>query len=457
MTATTDLLAAQAAFFASGQTLDLGFRREQLRRLGQAIKDHEARLLVAVQADLGKPAVEGYAAEIGPVLAEIRLASKRLGRWARPRRVRTPLFSWPGTSYLTYQPVGRVLIISPWNYPVQLALAPLVAALAAGNTVVLKPSEIAHHTEAALVELIEATFTPEQVAIVTGGPEVATDLLNHPWGHVLFTGSTRVGRLVAEAAGRTLTPVTLELGGKSPAIVDATADLPKAARRLIWAKTFNAGQTCIAPDYLLVEETIKEPFIEELKRALTQFFGSDPRQSPDFGRIINEAHFDRLLGYLEDGRILAGGQSERGARYIAPTLIEPTSFETPIMEEEIFGPLLPIFSFRSQAEILAAIDRNPTPLALYLFTRNRQLEKELLARVRFGGGCINDALLHPVNPHLPFGGVGTSGYGSYHGEFGFRRFSHERAIYRNGFLLDLPFRYQPYTAQKQRLIKWFLR
>jgi len=395
-------------------------------------------------------------AEIGFLYTEIRHAVRHLRRWMQPRRVPTPLAIQPAVSWIQPEPYGQVLIIGPWNYPVQLLLAPLVGAIAAGNCAVLKPSELAPRTSEVVAGLIARTFPPEFVTVVTGGVEVAQELLSRRWDYIFFTGSTAVGRMVARAAAERLTPYTLELGGKSPCIVTADADLDLAARRIVWGKFFNAGQTCVAPDYLLVERPVMQSLLERLKGCIQRFFGPDPAASPDYARIVNQRHFDRLAGYLRNGQVAAGGQTDRDRLYIAPTLLVDVDWNAPVMQEEIFGPILPVLPFDDLEEVIGRLRQRPRPLALYLFTRSATVRDRVFGSLSFGGGCVNDTLVHLSNPHLPFGGVGESGTGAYHGRFSFETFSHRKAVLQSLPLGDPMVRYQPY-GRKLWLIRKVMR
>lgn len=444
------LVKIQRQAFASGRTLPVATRRARLRRLQALLGEFEPRILEALSADLGKPPYEGYMSEVGIVRDELRFALKRAGAWARPRRVPTPLILLPGASRVIPEPRGVVLVIAPWNYPFQLALAPLVAALAAGNCVVLKPSELAPRTSALIAEMLATGFAPEEVAVAEGGREVSTALLGEAFDHIFFTGGSAVGRVVMRAAAEHLTPVTLELGGKSPCIVDASADLPLAARRIVAGKFLNAGQTCIAPDYLLVHQRVRDELLMRLKSRLRESYGADPARSPDYGRIVNDAHFRRLTALLEDGRVIIGGDSDPAARYIAPTILTDLTWEDRVMQEEIFGPLLPVLTFEKLSEVIAAVNHRPKPLALYLFSRNRRETDEILRRIPFGGGCVNDTMLQAASHYLPFGGVGASGMGRYHGQAGFDTFSNLKSVVHKFGRWEAPLRYPPYP----RSLRW---
>ncbi len=388
---------------------------------------------------------------------EIRFARRRLRRWARPRRAHTPLIHWPAASVVRPEPYGISLIISPWNYPFQLAAAPLVAAVAAGNCVILKPSELSPNTSGAIARTLGRWLDPAHVAVVEGDVEVSKSLLARRFDKIFFTGSTRVGKMVMAAAARHLTPLTLELGGKSPCVVADDADLPTAARRIAWGKFINAGQTCVAPDYLLVHERVKEDLLNRIEASIAAFFGKDPQKSPDYPRIINREHFDRLSGLLGAGRIRCGGRTDADDRYIAPTVIDRISWGDPIMEEEIFGPLLPVLSFSDIDEAVASVKNCPDPLALYFFGKREKEREKVVNGISFGGGCINDTLLHLANPHLPFGGVGQSGMGVYHGRAGFDAFSHSKSMMKRTSFPELPVRFPPYSRWKTWLARMLFR
>jgi aldehyde dehydrogenase (NAD+) len=456
MTDFNSLVEKQKAFFETGRTLDIGFRKQQLDILRREIAGNRQVILTALQQDLSKSAYEGYLTEVGIVLDEIRFIRKRLRRWARPRRVRTHLFLLPASSYRYVEPYGVVLIIAPWNYPFQLVMGPLIGAIAAGNSIVIKPSEFAPHTSRAIASLISRNFDPAYIAVCEGYSEVSQALLTQPFDYIFFTGSAAVGKLVMQAAARRLTPVTLELGGKSPCIVDRDVDINITARRIVSGKFINAGQTCIAPDYLLVHNEIKDSLIDRMKTSIQDFYGADPKLSPDYPRIVNDRHFQRLTDLMRSGRVIVGGQSDLQNLYIAPTIIDEVSWEDPIMENEIFGPILPVLTYDNIEETMAQIKKLPRPLALYSFSQNRQLNDTILGNLSFGGGCINDTLLHFANPHLPFGGVGNSGIGSYHGQKSFETFSHRKSILKRSFRLDAPLRYPPFGS-KLKILERILR
>lgn len=447
------VLTAQREYFSSGATLSRAFREEQLRKLHEALVSRQTEIAQALHVDLRKSDIEAWVSEIGFVTADIKHTLRKLGSWMKRRRVGfSPLIAAPATSYVHPQPLGLTLIIAPWNYPLQLALAPLVGALAAGNVAVVKPSELAPATSHVIAQLVRDTFDERLVAVFEGGIEVSKALLARAWDHVFFTGGTEVGRIVAKAAAEHLSRVTLELGGKSPAIVTATADLDLAAKRIVLGKFLNTGQTCIAPDYVLAEASIHDALLDKIKANVTAFFGPDPKESPDFGRIVNDRHFGRLTALIDPDKVFVGGETDRGDLYIAPTVLRDVTMSDKVMGEEIFGPLLPVLKVDSLDAAIARIAERPNPLALYLFTRDSDEEQKVVDRVSFGGGCINDTLSHIADPRLPFGGVRESGQGAYHGEAGFQAFSHMKAVLRSATFIDPPIKYPPH-AGKMRLLK----
>ena len=431
------------ALFQSGATRPLEFRRAQLEKLLAALEENEAALLAALHADLHKSADQAYVTEIALVQMEIRCALKNLKRWTAPKRCRTPWFVAPARGWTQPEPFGVALIFSPWNYPLQLLFMPLVSAIAAGNCVVLKPSELAPHTSEAMVKLIRENFAEEFVSIATGGVDVAEALLRERFDKIFFTGSATAGRAVMAAAARHLTPVTLELGGKCPAIVCADAPIELAARRIAWGKFLNTGQTCVAPDFVLVERRVRDAFVAALQKSLLEFYGADPSQSKDYGRIVNQRHFDRLINYLRAGKIIHGGAHDAKDLFIAPTILADVSLDSSVMQEEIFGPILPVLEFDKLDDALALLRSRPTPLALYVFTQDRAVETRVLTEARSGGACVNDVVSQMVGTGLPFGGLGESGMGAYHGRVGFEAFTHQRAVLRRALWLDPPFRYPP--------------
>ncbi len=434
---------AQRAYFHSGATLSRKFRLEQLRRLEEALNDWEQALCKALWKDLHKSYEEAIMTELSIVRGEIRDQRKHLRRWMRPRRLSSPLKMFPSSTRLHTQPLGTALIIAPWNYPVQLLLNPLVGAISAGCTAVLKTSPYVPHVSQVLVQMIGSAFDERYVMAIDGHRDVNTALLEQHFDLIFFTGSPTLGSKVMEAAAKNLTPVVLELGGKSPCIVTERANVRIAARRIAWGKTLNAGQTCIAPDYLLIQSSLKEEFVEEFRKALLRFHGEDPRQSAHFGRIVSPKAFERLKGYLADGRILIGGRTDAEERFIEPTLLEVAGLDVPVMQEEIFGPILPIITFDKNEEVVEFITSRPHPLALYYFGPKREGEN-LLRHTLSGGACLNDTIMHIVNQHAPFGGVGHSGMGRYHGKESFFAFSHQRTVVSTPTRIDLPLRYMPY-------------
>lgn len=448
-----DAFLTQKEYFRSGATLPLEFRLAQLRSLYRGIKRFEPQILKALRSDLGKSAEESYMSEIGMCLTEIRHTARHLREWSRPQRVPTPLMHFPGSSRIVREPRGVCLIIAPWNYPFLLAVGPMISAIAAGNCVTLKPSEYAPATAAVLEKMLDVCFEGRFCRTVTGGAEVSAAETARPYDMIFFTGSTAVGRKVMAAAAQNLTPVVLELGGKSPCIVDETADLPVAAARIIWGKCLNSGQTCVAPDYVLVARSRKDALIREMQKAICRFYVEDPCENSAYPRIVSERHFDRLAAMLPEDPAV-GGRVDRESLKIEPTLIETTlNDQSPLMTEEIFGPLLPIVPYDNIHEALGYILSRPRPLALYLFSRNRKLQRRVVETIPFGGGCINDTISHITTPYLPFGGTGDSGMGAYHGRCGYETFTHAKSILSKPFRPDLPVRYPPLTGKLDLLHK----
>lgn len=433
----------QRDFFATGATRDPHRRVAALRRLRDAIRRHEGQIHEALGKDLHKAAYEAHLTETAIVCHELESQIRHLRRWSRPERVRSPLFLFPSSSRIVKEPYGHVLVISPWNYPFQLSLAPLIAAVAAGNVVALKPSHKSRATAEVIRRILAEAFDPEWVDCYVGPTELSDRLLGQPFDYIFFTGSPRVGRIVMEAAARRLTPVTLELGGKSPCIVDAAADLRTAARRIVWGKLINAGQTCIAPDYLFVHNSVKDLLLEYMKSFITEFYGPDPRQSPDYPRIISSEAAERLSGLIAGENVYAGGEVDTEARYVAPTILVDVKPGDAVMQEEIFGPVLPVMAFEDIGEVVRFINGHPKPLALYYFGSRRD-GKRLLGLTSSGGACINDTLLHVANPRLPFGGVGNSGMGSYHGRYGFETFTHRRSVLLSHTWIDFGIKFPPF-------------
>ncbi|GIP37161.1 putative aldehyde dehydrogenase YwdH [Paenibacillus sp. J31TS4] len=431
----------QKAFFSGGATRSVEERLRRLAALKEAIRSKEQQILGALHRDLSKSEQEAYATEIGILYEEIRYAAKRLPQWAKPRRVKTALTHVGSRGWIVPEPYGTVLILAPWNYPFQLAIAPLIGAIAAGNTAIVKPSELTPSVSAVVAEVLAAAFPPDYVAVVQGGVQTSTELLELPFDYIFFTGSVPVGKLVMEAAAKHLTPVTLELGGKSPCIVHEDADPALAAKRIAFGKFTNAGQTCIAPDYVLAHRALKDKLVEELARSIRSFYGDRPLEHPAYGSIVSDRHYARLAAFLEDGTLATGGERDPAARRIAPTVLTGVTEEMPVMQEEIFGPILPVLEYETVDQAVRFVRSRPKPLALYLFTRDKRVEREVLGRLSFGGGTVNDTLMHIATPYLPFGGVGESGMGSYHGQGSFETFSHHKSILKQPVRFDLPFRY----------------
>ncbi|CRZ34967.1 aldehyde dehydrogenase (NAD+) [Herbinix hemicellulosilytica] len=445
----------QRKFYLTGKTLDYKFRMKALSRLRNAIIHYEEDIYDALAKDLNKSKTETYLCEIGIVLDEIRYHQRNLHRWMKKRVIMPSIGQLPGRCYSLPEPYGVTLIMAPWNYPINLCFAPLIGAISAGNTAVLKPSAYAPETSKVIEKIISEAFPPYYITVVSGGRKENALLLGQKFDYIFFTGSPTVGRVVMEAAAKNLTPVTLELGGKSPVIVDETANIRLAAKRIAFGKVTNAGQTCVAPDYLLIHSKVKDKFIIEYKRALQKFFPDN-----DMSRmvtIISEKHYERLKNLLTDGRIILGGQFDDERLFIEPTLIDGVGLSAPIMKEEIFGPILPIITYDNLDECIEVIRSLPKPLALYIFSENRKNIRKVLNTCSFGGGCINDTILHLANPRLPFGGVGESGMGSYHGKKSFETFTHYRSVFKQSSKIDIPIRYMPYTEKKLRLLKNILR
>jgi aldehyde dehydrogenase (NAD+) len=442
--------------FADGRTRPASWRRAQLAALEAMLDAQEGEFAGALKADLGKSEIEAYMTEIEFLRSEARHARRKLNAWMRPRRVATPLLAQPGRARLVAEPLGVALIIAPWNYPLMLALSPLIGAIAAGNAAAVKPSEIAPHTSAAIAKHLPAYLDPDAVAVVEGGVEAATALLGERWDKIFYTGNAAVGRIVMAAAAQHLTPVTLELGGKSPCIVLADAEVDVAARRIVWGKFLNAGQTCVAPDYVLVERSQEAALLGALTAAIAEFYGPDPAGSEDFARIVNDRHFARLVPLLNDGEVVAGGASDAGTRYIAPTVLTKVALGSAVMRDEIFGPILPVLPVDGLDEAIAFVRTRPKPLALYLFSESRAAAARVTAQTSAGGMAVNETVLHLAVPSLPFGGVGESGIGAYHGEFSFRAFSHEKAVLARWSRPDLRLRYPPMTRRKFGILKRFL-
>ena len=449
------MLEDQRAYFASGQTLPVQARIQALDNLERAILHHEDALYQALQMDLGKSRTEAYLCEVSLTLSELRYVRKHVKRWSGRQWVPSALAQLPGRASILPEPYGVALILSPWNYPVLLTLEPLIGALAAGNCAVVKPSAYSPHTSAVLAALIGEALPPEHAAVVEGGRQENQCLLEQSFDYIFFTGSVAVGREVMTKAAAHLTPVTLELGGKSPCMVDETADLTVAARRIVFGKFLNCGQTCVAPDYVLVSQSVKEKFLSEIVCEIGRMYGPDPLQNLSYGKIINQKHFMRLASLLDREKVVVGGGCDPERLRIAPTVLVEPAEGSPLVEEEIFGPLLPVLPYRSLPELLDEQRQKPRPLALYLFTRSRETERAVLGGLTYGGGCVNDTIVHLTDPRLPFGGVGNSGMGACHGKAGFDAFTHWKSVLKKG-RLDLPLRYPPYGEDKLRKLKKFM-
>ncbi len=431
----------------------MSWRKQQLEQMLKMLEDNESEFLDALATDLGKPRVEGFITDIAFVASEVKSMIKNLKKWNRPERVGTPLVTMPAKSRLIPEPVGVVLVIAPWNYPIQLLLVPVASAIAAGNAVVMKPSEVSAATAALLGRLVPKYFDTSAVAIVEGGVSETTELLEQHFDHIFYTGNGTVGRIVMAAAVKNLTPVTLELGGKSPVIIDASANLRVAARRIAWGKWMNAGQTCIAPDYVMVNAKVQDAFIDELGKSITEFYGDDPKVSESYGRIVSPRHFERLVSLQTGGTAAIGGENDSADRYIAPTVLVDVDRDAPIMNEEIFGPLLPIIGVSSTEESIAYINAHPHPLALYVFSEDKRVVADVLSRTTAGGVTVNGTIMHLTNPNLPFGGIGESGMGGYHGKSGVRLFQHMKPVLTRGTKLDPSLAYPPYTERKAKIFR----
>jgi len=452
------LYQSQQAFFNSGKTRAVSFRKSQLLKLSEAIKLHEEEILHALNTDLGKHAYEAYASEIGTLKMEINHTLNHLDEWCNLENISTPFVHFPASSFILKDPLGVVLIIGPWNYPFMLIMAPLLSAIAAGNCVFIKPSNQASATAQLIEKILTSIYSSEFVCVIQGpgaliGPEL---IQKYRFDHIFFTGSVAVGKEVMKMAAEHLTPVTLELGGKSPVIVAEDANISISAKRIAWAKCWNAGQTCIAPDYLLIHEDVADEFIAKYAHWVKQFYGEDASKSESYGRVINRKRFDILNTYLSQGKVLSGGKTDAETLFIEPTLLTDVEEGASCMQEEIFGPILPIIRYRTKEEVLTHVAKHPYPLACYVFTSNKKTESYYHSNIRFGGGGVNMLMIHLVNSELPFGGVGSSGMGNYHGRYGFETFSHKKSITRTGFFPDLPIRYAPFKG-KIKLAKWFMR
>lgn len=452
-----ELVKMQRDFFASGKTLHISYRLKALALLERALAKYEGKLCQALKKDLGKSRMEAYMCEVGLTLSELHYVKRHVQWWNRDKHVLTPLTHFHGKSFTVQEPYGVVLAMSPWNYPVLLALEPLIGALAAGNCCILKPSAYSPSVSRVIAQLIGETFPTGYVAVVEGGRAENQSLLEQKFDYIFFTGSVQVGKLVMEKASAHLTPVTLELGGKSPCIIDHTANLKLAARRIVFGKYLNCGQTCVAPDYVLIEESVKAEFLEYVKKEIPRMYGKNPLDNPDYGKMINRKHYSRVLGLIDHGKVAYGGESRESTLQIAPTVLDNVTAQDAVMQEEIFGPVLPILSVRSMDEAYEFVKKRPQPLALYIFTSDKRTENRFLRCVPFGGGCVNDTIIHLATSRMGFGGVGNSGMGSYHGKKSFEAFSHEKSIVKKYTWMDLPMRYQPYNKMKETLVRMFVR
>ena len=446
-----EIIQGQRRFFATQQTKDISFRKKSLQKLLKEITKRENDILKALHNDFKKSEYEGVMTETSIVISELKMMIKNIKSWTKPKRVLPSILNFPSSAKIHSEPYGTVLIIAPWNYPYQLAFAPLVGAIAAGNTVVLKPSELTPHTSTICKEIIETVFDKKHVAVIEGGIPESQQLLAQRWDYIFFTGSVPVGKIVAKAAAEYITPVTLELGGKSPCIVDETAKIKLAAKRIVWGKFLNGGQTCIAPDYLLIQRKVKEQFVKEFKEEIKKAYGENPELSEDFPRIVNTKNFDRLNQMLQGEAFLTGGKTNRDDRYIAPTLIDEPKLGSEVMQSEIFGPILPLISYENEKELDQIISNYDKPLAFYVFTNKKSFAKKLIQQYSFGGGTINDTTVHFANHNLPFGGVGESGIGGYHGKRTFETFCHKKGVVTRGNWLDVPTRYAPYKGKLKQL------
>ena len=450
------LVNRQRRFFYTGKTQHMAFREIALRRLQISIMAHEDEINRALRLDLGKSASEAYMCETGMVLAEISYMLKHMRQFGKDQTVRTPLAQFASRSFRKPSPYGVTLIMSPWNYPLLLTLEPLIDAIAAGNTVILKPSAYAPASLAMIKEIIETTFPADYISVIEGGRTENQALLRQKFDKIFFTGSKAVGKEVLRHAAENLTPVTLELGGKSPCIVDSTAKIPLAARRIVFGKFLNCGQTCVAPDYILCHHSVRQKLVAAIRHEIQIQFGESPLLNPDYGKIINAKHFQRLSELLDPEKIVCGGNTDAATLRIEPTVMADVTWEDAVMEEEIFGPLLPILTYDTLEEVIRTVESHPHPLALYFFSEDKTAQKKLLRSCRFGGGCINDTVIHLATSSMPFGGIGESGMGSYHGKTGFESFSHFRSIVDKKTWMDLPIRYQKYTQKKEKLLRLFL-
>lgn len=451
-----NIILKQKAFFATGKTKDIKARIDALKKLKKGILKYEDSIKEALKKDLNKSYSESYMTEIGMTLSELNYVINHIKRWTTKKIVLTPIVHFPSISFTYAEPYGVALILAPWNYPFMLLMEPLIGAISAGNTIILKPSEFAPNTSNVIEDMIRNCFDEEYIAVIQGEKEVSQELIDSKVDYIFYTGGTQVGKIVMESAAKNLIPVTLELGGKSPCIVDETCNIKLAAKRLVFGKLLNAGQTCIAPDYVLVNKKVKKQLIEQIERYLRIFLGKDILENENYPKIINKRHFNRLLSLIENQKVIFGGKNDEKNLKIEPTILDNPSKESMVMKQEIFGPILPIIEYENIEEAIQYVNDNEKPLALYLFTNSKKLENKILKTISFGGGCINDTIIHIANSNMPFGGVGYSGVGGYHGKTSFDTFSHIRSITKK-YGLDLPLRYMPYKNWKDKIIKMFMR
>ena len=454
------IMEKQRKFYSTGETLPIRYRKEKLRALLASIEKHEAEILAALHEDLNKSSFEGYITEVSIVKEEIKFTLKHLSRWAKPKRVKTPITLFPGKSYRYRESYGITLVMAPWNYPFQLTLAPVVGSISGGNCTVVKPSNYSPATSAIIRKVLSECFAEEYIAVVEGGRDANQALLQQKFDYIFFTGGVTVGKLVMEAASKNLTPVSLELGGKSPCIVDKTADIDLTAKRIMWGKFVNAGQTCVAPDYILVDAAVKDELIAAMKKWIITFHGEKPLEDPELPKIITQKHFERLSAFVDgrnaaNGTVAFGGSTNPATRQIEPTLLDSPPPDSPVMSEEIFGPVMPVIPVQDMNAAVAYVLSRPKPLALYYFSRDKKAQERMIKTVPYGGGCINDTLIHLATPYMPFGGVGNSGMGHYHGKESFTTFTHEKSVLKRGAWPDVPLRYQPY-GDKLKIAKLFM-
>ena len=451
-----EVINKQRKFFNTGKTKDVKFRLEHLKKLKNSIIVNEGEIKKALKEDLNKSESESYMTEIGMTLSELSYDIRHVRRWSKNKRVGTPLAHFPARSFISKEPYGVALILSPWNYPFMLLIEPLIGAISAGNCAVLKPSEFAPNTANVIEKIVKECFAEEYVTVIQGDKDVSQSLIEKKFDYIFYTGGTRVGKIVMQEASKNLIPVTLELGGKSPCIIDEKYSMHLAAKRLLFGKLLNAGQTCIAPDYVLINKKVKDEFINELRKVLKEFLGENPIENEDYPKIVNEKHFKRLINLIDGENVLIGGKSDEKLPKIEPTILDNPKIDSKVMSEEIFGPILPVITYEKIEEAIEYIKKFEKPLALYMFTNDKKIQNKILNEISFGGGCINDTIIHIANSNMGFGGVGYSGIGNYHGKRSFDTFSHERSITKK-YSLDLPMRYMPYNDFKDKLVKMFLK